>query len=98
MTETTIINIRDAPKGWKDNPDYVYIGRFHKSRKYGVLWKSKWYNPYKDDGSVARFEEYLKGNEQLMRCLPELQGKTLVCWCVPAPCHGEVIARLVNGK
>lgn len=24
--------------------------------------------------------------------LAELDGKTLGCWCAPAPCHGEVLA------
>lgn len=24
----------------------------------------------------------------------DLHGKTLVCWCAPGPCHGDVLAKL----
>jgi Domain of unknown function (DUF4326) len=31
-----------------------------------------------------------------MTALPELRGKTLVCWCAPLPCHGDVLVELAN--
>jgi hypothetical protein len=28
--------------------------------------------------------------------LPELRGRKLGCWCVPLPCHPQVIAELAD--
>ncbi len=67
----------------------VYIGR-----------PSKWGNDFKvgRDGTraqvIARYEAWLATQPELLAALPELAGKTLGCWCAPAPCHGEVLARL----
>ena len=102
---TTVINIRDAPKGWQKDPTYVYIGRWHSSQKYGSLGSSKWRNPYggsrisddERDQLIAMFERYLLKNEELMRSLPELRDKTLICWCAPRQCHGDVLVRMVDG-
>lgn len=28
--------------------------------------------------------------------IQELEGKDLVCWCSPLPCHGQVLMELIN--
>ena len=67
----------------------VYIGR-----------PSRWGNPFHvgRDGTrvqvIARDERWLEEQPELLAALPELAGKTLGCWCAPAPCHGELLARL----
>ena len=68
----------------------VYIGR-----------PSKWGNPYAigRDGTrdevVTLYEVYARemfdGDDML-----ELVGKTLVCWCKPLACHGDVLVDLVE--
>jgi hypothetical protein len=69
----------------------VYIGR-----------PSKWGNPFVlgRDGSrdqvIASYEGWIKKQPKLVAALPELQGKTLGCWCAPAACHGDVLVRLAN--
>lgn len=76
----------------KDSFD-VYIGR-----------PSKWGNPFKVDKgdpesrmvAVAKYEEWVKKQPELMAALPELKCKTLGCWCHPFKCHGEVLVRLAN--
>lgn len=66
----------------------VYIGR-----------PSKWGNPFAigRDGSredvVRKYENYLVHNDALLESLWELHGKVLGCWCAPAACHGDVLAR-----
>ena len=37
-------------------------------------------------------------NIELINDLHELDGKILGCWCKPKPCHGDVIAELVNNR
>lgn len=71
--------------------DYdIYIGR-----------PSKWGNPFVvgRDGTrsevVQKYKDYILS--QIDRFdLSELAGKTLGCWCSPKPCHGDVLAELVN--
>ena len=77
----------------------VYIGR-----------PSKWGNPFSHkEGTLAKFkvrsrqeaiDAYRKwitegDGRHLLEDLPELQGKTLGCWCKPQACHGDVLADLV---
>ena len=75
----------------KREPYDVYIGR-----------PSKWGNPYSSgrDGSreevIAKYEEWLYTQPDLMAELSKLQGKVLGCWCSPKPCHGDVLVRLAN--
>jgi len=58
----------------------VYIGR-----------PGKWGNPFQigRDGTreqvIARYERWLSEQPELVAALPELAGKTLGCWCAPAP-------------
>lgn len=83
----------------------VYIGRA-VNRGGWNLEESKWRNPFTINSckgnvgeAIKKFESYLLSNPKLLACLPELRGKTLGCWCkkTPAsPCHGDILAKLVN--
>ncbi len=93
----TIANIRDI-ESWENA---LYIGR--KSHfKHETLQKSEWANHFKVSASLRRtdaikqYEKYVKNNKQLMSKLHTLNGKNLVCWCAPKPCHGEVLVKLFN--
>lgn len=46
--------------------------------------------------AIARYEEWLIAQPELVVSLPELRGKVLGCWCSPKPCHGEVLVRLAG--
>lgn len=98
-----VINIKDAPKGWERNPAYVYIGR-PKGKKpedcrvgeYGFLG-----NPYPlPSGSprgttLERYARYLQERilePEFHQAVKTLSGKTLVCFCKPNPCHGDILA------
>lgn len=78
----------------------VYIGR-----------PSKWGNPFShQEGTLALFKvrtreeaiesyrEWIVDQPQLMASLHELKDKRLGCWCHPKPCHGDVLAELVNSE
>jgi hypothetical protein len=75
----------------KKEPYDVYIGR-----------PSKWGNPFQigRDGTraevLAKYREWLSGQPQLLAAIGELRGKTLGCWCDPAPCHGHILAKLAD--
>ena len=88
------------PRVWnKRDPatpkDAVYVGR-----------PTKWGNPYvigKDGTRAEVIEKYrafliehVYTSDLFMADLRELRGKDLVCWCVPRPCHAEVLMELAN--
>jgi len=68
---------------------------------------SKWANPFKRDKSdpksknenlVAKYEEWLRNQADLLQDLDELSNKVLGCWCKPQPCHGDVLVKLWKEK
>lgn len=72
----------------------VYVGR-----------PSKWGNPFVvgRDGvqgeCVTLYEDWISEQPELQAAAKmELQGKDLVCWCHPRPCHAEVLLRIANGN
>ena len=71
----------------------VYIGR-----------GSKWGNPFKigPDGNrievIDKYKQWIKTKPNLLKCLPELDGKRLGCFCKPQSCHGDVLAELLVGQ
>lgn len=79
---------------YKDKSDgtAVYIGR-----------PSKWGNPFAigKDGTrpevIIKYREWLMGKPLLIASVKkELKGKDLVCFCAPAPCHGDVLLEIAN--
>lgn len=64
--------------------------------------KTKWGNPFVigKDGTreevIRQYELYITEQRHLMDALPELKGKRLGCWCAPAACHGDVLAKLAD--
>jgi len=90
-----VINIRNAPIGWEDNPKYVYIGRA------GRGFDGYWGNPIKLNGkkrgsTLELFRSYvverIETDEEYRQKLKELNDKILVCFCKPNPCHGDILA------
>jgi hypothetical protein len=71
----------------------IYIGR-----------PSKWGNPFQigRDGNrqevIRKYREYILSNDELLKDLHELKGKTLGCWCKPSACHGDVLVDLIEGR
>jgi len=96
---TEVINIKDAPKGWQNDKKYVYIGRQNRRKK---LRESFWFNPFKIDKRRDRtevlrlFHIYIKSLPWMLERLGELEGKTLVCWCKPEECHGDILIHLLE--
>ena len=69
--------------------DAVYIGR-----------PTVWGNPFSKgskEKNIADFREYaVKRHASDPSWLAPLRGKSVVCWCAPAGCHGDVIIQLAN--
>lgn len=75
-----------------------------KRSKYDVLIDRStiWGNPFVigPDGTrdqvVEKYREYILSKPELLSRLGELQGKVLGCWCVPKPCHGNVLIDILE--
>lgn len=71
----------------------IYIGR-----------PSRWGNPFVigKDGDraavIAKYRAWLLANPEMVATAKrDLAGKDLVCFCSPAPCHGDVLLEVANG-
>lgn len=87
---TRIINLRTKA------PYDVYIGRPSPwgnpfSHEFGTLAE---YKVRTREEAVEAYEQWILKQPALLARLPELKGKTLGCWCVPALCHGHVLQKL----
>jgi len=89
-----VVNVSDRER-WAsqvhNGRNEIYIGR-----------GSKWGNRYRIgvDGDraevISKFGAWILEQPKLLKALPELQGKTLVCHCKPKPCHGDSLKWLVE--
>ena len=94
----TVVNLHTIPKGWENDPQYVYIGRKGKGQE-GTFG-----NPFalaKGDArgsSLEKFEAYARHRMSIdpkyKAAVKGLQDKTLVCFCAPLSCHGDILAKL----
>lgn len=77
-----------------------------KKEPYDVLIdrRTKWGNPFAigKDGTreevIAKYEEWIRTQPQLMNALFELEGLTLGCHCAPQACHGDVLIKLIEAQ
>lgn len=69
----------------------IYIGRPSQFGNPFVIGK---------DGTreevIAKYEEWIRENPQLLAMLKDLKGKVLGCWCKPKACHGDVLVKLIK--
>lgn len=84
-----VLNKRDSSVS---DSDGVYIGRPSKFGNPFVIGK---------DGTrekiLKKFENWLKEQPELLVAIKkELKGKSLICWCAPQPCHGDILMRIAN--
>ncbi len=84
-------------------PDHaIVVNRRYELFDVDISRTSKWGNPFLIgiDGTreevITKYAAYLAARPDLLADLPSLRGKRLGCWCAPEPCHGDVIAHLVN--
>lgn len=83
-----VYNIRD-----KDKPDdAVFIGRPSKFGNPFVIGKHG-----DRDTVIMKYRKYLMQRPELIQAAKaELKGKSLICYCAPLPCHGDVLLEIAN--
>ena len=95
MSRPTVIHIRTAPKGWESNPAYVYIGRAGKGQS-GDFGNPFQVGHFTLAEALTRYAIYLehrlKTDPVFREKVKQLSGKTLVCFCKPHDCHGDILA------
>jgi hypothetical protein len=110
---TTVINIyhlspTDRLKARSGTlPGHVYIGRDSRNKGLG-----EWGNRYSHLPSTLPSTVLVHSREEAVdkyavekwaepgfkeKVRRELKGKTLVCYCKPQACHGDILARMADG-
>jgi len=101
-----VIHLRNTPHGWEKNPKYVYIGRSGRglSSKLGNPIRRTEPCPvcgalHSIPGSTLPcYEVWLRKkieeSDQFKSWVKDLEGKVLVCFCKPSPCHGDILAKV----
>lgn len=97
---TKIIHIKDAPKDWKTNSDYVYIGRAGKGLDGYFGNPYRLYNEEEREECLVRYQKWffetIEKDQEFKERILNLKDKILVCFCSPKLCHGDIIADYVN--
>lgn len=72
----------------------IYIGR-----------PTKWGNPFiiGRDGSrdevIQKYSRWIREQPELMeQAKKELKGHSLICFCAPKPCHGDILLEIANSS
>jgi len=83
-------------------PDAVYVGRPSRYgndmsiRELKVLLPNLTYEELQQE-AVDWFRRYALARLKVEpKWLEPLRGKDLVCWCVPLPCHANILLELAN--
>ncbi len=95
----TVIHHKDKSGIFPNNE--VYIGRPSKWGNPFTHLKSTTIAKYRVDTREQAIESYRKwitegDGKHLLKDLHELKDKTLVCWCKPKSCHGDILAELAK--
>ena len=93
-----VINLRNEPK-LREAFEYAHV---HNNTVL-IDRRTKWGNRFRigPDGTrdqvIARYRADLwrriRAGEIALEDLAEIAGCWYACWCLPRPCHGEVLAR-----
>jgi hypothetical protein len=90
-----VINIRNTPPGWRDDPNYVYIGRkggksdgyFGNPIRRGVVCPRCREVHAKPGDTLPCYKEYMNerliSDQQFRERVKRLHGRILVCFCRP---------------
>lgn len=95
---------RKRTKNWRAPENTVYVGRptvwgnpfaiADFGRIASIQYFRRWING--ENFNVSGFVVGAMRRNELMRRLPELRGKNLMCWCVDGPCHANILLEMAN--
>ena len=88
---TRVIHIKNKTGSLNE----VYIGRGGPFGNPFVLRKGE-----SRGSTLAQYREYLEGriagDSKFKESVRKLHGMTLVCFCKPLPCHGDILAEVAD--
>lgn len=102
---TSVLCLKGRLREWGPSLEHAPAGHLYVGRRMTMggwrLPQSVWANPFsvkKSGGATCAVTGYwmwLLADEQTPlreRIVPELRGKTLLCWCKTGPCHAVLLA------
>lgn len=93
---TRVISMHQAPHQWELDPRFTYIGRAGHGQD-GYFGNPFYLTNERDRPIIlAQYREWfwrrVERDEIFRSRVSNLKGQTLVCFCAPKQCHGDVIA------
>lgn len=80
----------------------VVVNKRYEDYDVDISRPGPWGNPFEikcsRERAIAKYEVYIRRRPDLLARLPELVGKRLGCYCVPLPCHGHVLIKLMRER
>lgn len=69
----------------------MYVGR---PSDFGNPFSAKQYGR---TVAIDKFRQLCENNVEFrQQIINELQGKDLMCWCSPLPCHADILLKIAN--
>ena len=108
---TTVGHIGRVPKWWQTDDHFEYIGRKREGMHYGNPFSCQPRSLAEvqvntREESIEECRKWLLGEahhdleperrQWILDNLYRLRGKTLVCYCHPQSCHGDILAVLAD--
>ena len=97
---TTVVNISKLNKWWMHDDRYVYIGREGKGLPGDFGNPVPLEKESDRQKNLEQYRHYLKKRVEedadFRAKVISLHGKILVCFCRPKPCHGDILAEVVD--
>ena len=91
------------------NPFPIIKGTSTSAGKTSDVWQvgtwdgpAMWFCDTKDEATdlaIKAFRSWIDGGARAAlraKARVELRGKNLACWCMPGPCHADVLLELAN--
>lgn len=79
------------------------VVRIDRSTRFGNPFKMEQDGgEYTREGCIEAYREWfcdkIRNDPEFRQDVEDLRGATLACWCVPKPCHGDVILEYLRGE
>lgn len=106
---TTVDGTKQRGQEADERPEeFAYVGRkMPRSKMKCAKAGSPLGNPFKGEGSLEKYREWIKQQKHLHPLIKDLKGKCLLCWCgwdervdlldAGLFCHAQILARMAEG-
>ena len=96
--ENVLVNLTDVNiEDWVKDPNNFYIGRDNGNVKGSIFQNPYSLNDYDRKTAISMYKDHIMSSPEIWNeVVPQLNHKTLGCFCWPEQCHGNVLLDILN--